>query len=198
VLRAADHRRDWPDSVPWAPLHCAAAADPDPRPQAELLRTAPSPSPDARCAPLVLVPHQATRLVRTALMLGDRRRAQTVTAHAATVAARTGTPLWTGVAQHTSGLIQRDPAALREAVALLRQTGARPALEDALLDLARLPRVPAAEADDATAESAALFGRIGAVGDQESAEQVAADLGAARRRRGPNHAQSGFRGVDRP
>jgi DNA-binding CsgD family transcriptional regulator/tetratricopeptide (TPR) repeat protein len=191
LLRPTDASHDWPDSAPWVLLYCAAAADPDPARHVDLFQAAVGVlSRTAR--PLVLLPHQAARLVRTALRLGDQRSARTITGHATAIAARTGTALWRGVAQHTSGLVERDPAALREAVARLRTTGARPALAEALLDLARLPRVPTAEAHAAVAESAALFGRLGATGDQEKAQQWAAELGTASRRRRSTTPSHGF------
>jgi DNA-binding CsgD family transcriptional regulator len=191
LLCPVDAGHDWPDSMPWAALRCAAAADPDLGRHPDLVRAAVG-MLSRSLRPLVVVPHQAVRLVRAALLLGDLRSARTVAGHAATVAARTPIALWLGVERHASGLIERDPAALREAVARLRTTGARPALADALLDLARLPRVPVAEARAAAAESAALFGRLGATGDQECAQRWQAGLGTAGRRRRSTAPSHGF------
>jgi DNA-binding CsgD family transcriptional regulator len=166
LLCPADAGHDWPDSVPWDLLRCAAAADPDPGRHPDLVRAAVGVL-SRSLRPLVVLPHQA-------------------------VAARAPTALWLGVERHASGLIERDPAALREAVVRLRTTGARPALADALLDLARLPRVPVAEARAAVAESAALFGRLGATGDQECAQRWEAGLGMPGRRRRSTAPGHGF------
>jgi DNA-binding CsgD family transcriptional regulator/tetratricopeptide (TPR) repeat protein len=196
LLDPEDGRHDWPDNVPWLPLRCAAAADPDPLWRPDLVRAA-IVGLSRSLRPLVLVPHLAARLVRAALLLGDLRSARLVAGYTATVAARTGIALWAGAEQHACGLIERDPARLREAVARLRTTGARPALADALHDLARLPQTPTAEARAAVEECAALFGRIGAIGDQERAQQWCTEIGATGRRRRSTAVGQGFAALTR-
>jgi DNA-binding CsgD family transcriptional regulator len=141
---------------------------------------------------LLLVPQAAPRLVQAALLLGDGRLARTVAGCVAGIAARSRIALWSGIERHIAGLLERDPAALTESVASLRTTAAKPALADALLDLARLPRTPVAVARDAAAESAALYGRIGATGDQERAHRWADDRRSARRRQSSRSGQRGF------
>jgi DNA-binding CsgD family transcriptional regulator len=137
---------------------------------------------DRSLRPLLLAPQQGPRLVRAALRLGDTGAARRAAGHAATIGGRTGTALWTGIARHAGALVDGDPAALRAAVADLRTTPARPALADALLDLARLPGVPVAEALDAAREAAAVYGRVGATGDQDLAQRCERRLrGGARR-----------------
>ncbi|MEV4758434.1 LuxR C-terminal-related transcriptional regulator [Micromonospora sp. NPDC049559] len=191
LLDPADAGREWPDDMPWLALRCAAAGDPDPARHPDLV-----PAAIAGLArslrPLVLLPQRAPRLVRAALLAGDVSGARAVERYAATLATRTGSALWQGIERHARGLVERNPAALSEAVARLRTTGARPALADALFDLARLPRTPAGEAGAAIAESAALYGRLGATGDQERAQRWAAEPGTGGRRRRSADAHRGF------
>jgi DNA-binding CsgD family transcriptional regulator len=181
----------WPDSMPWMMFCCAAAGDPDPARRPGIVRAAVT-GLAGSLRPLVLLPQQAARLVRAALRLGDVARARTVARYTATVAGRTPTPLWRGIAGHASGLVERDPAAVREAIGALRATGVRPALADALLDLAHLPRVSVAEAKEAAQESAALFGRIGAMGDQERAQRRENALASGRCRSAAGRPAQGF------
>ncbi|KAB1902606.1 helix-turn-helix transcriptional regulator [Micromonospora sp. AMSO31t] len=174
----------WPDRMPWALLRCAAAADPEPLRHPELIRCAAADA--ARSVrPLLLVAQHGPRLVRALLLLGDGNRARAVADRLAAVAERTPVPLWQGLAGHAGALVRRDPSALRAAVRSLRATGAGPALADALLDLARSPRVRLAEARPAAQEAAARYGRLGAAGDQERAERWDRRLAATRRRPAP-------------
>ncbi|MCW3840909.1 helix-turn-helix transcriptional regulator [Micromonospora yasonensis] len=174
----------WPDSVPYAPLRLVAAADPDPLRHRALIRSAAA-DVTRSARPVLLVAQHGPRLVQALLLLGDVRRANAVAGQLARVAERTPVPLWRGAAGHADALVRRDPAALRAAVRALRATGARPALADALLDLSRSPRVRVAEARTAGQEAAALYGRMGAVGDQERAERWAHRLDRTRRRPAP-------------
>ncbi|MDM4719369.1 LuxR C-terminal-related transcriptional regulator [Micromonospora sp. WMMA1363] len=191
LLNPENAGQDWPDDMPWLALRCAAAADPDPTRHPDLVLAAVT-GLARSLRPLVLLPQQATRLVRAALAIGDLGQARTVERFAGTVAAQTASALWRGIERHTHGLIERDPAALAEAVSRLRATGARTALADALFDVARLPKTPPAEARAAVTESAALFGRLGATGDQKRAQHWETELGTARRRRRATAAQHGF------
>lgn len=151
----------WPDDMQWFRLGCAAAGDPEPGRHAALLGAAFA-MPDRSMAPLLLVPHHRPRLVRAALALGDRQRAEILADHLKRAAGMANNALWRGVAHQVDGLLTDDPAALRAAVRLLRTTSARPALADALHDLARSPGLPPAEAPGLLAECAAMYTRMGA------------------------------------
>ncbi|MGW4466612.1 LuxR C-terminal-related transcriptional regulator [Micromonospora sp. NPDC004704] len=181
LLRAESPATGWPDLMPWIRLGCAAATDPDPVRHADLLRHTVDGLRHS-LAHLVRLPHRGPMLVRAALAIGEPALARTVAGHTATIAERVDGPLWSGLADHAAALVERDPATLRQAVARLRATTARPALADALLDLARLPGVPSAEAGAAAQESAGLYGRIGATGDQERAQRQLRALGATEQR----------------
>ncbi|GAA3745163.1 LuxR C-terminal-related transcriptional regulator [Micromonospora maritima] len=189
LLADARPARSWPDRIPYASLGLAAAGDPEPARHRELLRAVVADM--ARTArPLLAVASYGPRLTQALLLLGDARRARVVADRLAEVAGRTPVPLWSGLAGHADGLVRRDPEALREAVRELRRTGARPALADALLDLARSPRVRLPEARAAAREAAAVYGRTGAPGDQETAERWDRHLDVTRRRpatRPPGH-----------
>ncbi|MFI5834979.1 LuxR C-terminal-related transcriptional regulator [Micromonospora sp. NPDC051300] len=184
LLAAAGPESTWPDRVPHAALGCAAAGDPEPARHRDRLRAV-ADDLARTVRPVLLVAQYGPRLVRALLLLGDARRAGVVAGRLAEVAARTRVPLWSGLAGHADGLIRRDPAALRAAVGALRGTAARPALADALLDLARSPRVRLPEARAAAREAAALHGRAGATGDQDTAQRWDARLDATRRRPAP-------------
>ncbi|RKR88267.1 regulatory LuxR family protein [Micromonospora pisi] len=160
----------WPDRMQWIRLGCAAAMDPEPVRHLELLCSS-AEALDHSLTQLVRLPHRGTVLVRALLRAGEPALARTVAGHLGTVAEQVDNPLWWGIAGHATGLVEGDPATVREAVARLRTTTARPALADALLDLARSPEVPPAEAAAAAQESAALYGRIGATGDQGLAQR---------------------------
>ncbi|MFC6016526.1 LuxR C-terminal-related transcriptional regulator [Plantactinospora solaniradicis] len=191
LLAGVDPPADWPDNLHWVRLACAAAMDPEPDRHAELLRGA----VDALARsvrPLLLVPQQAPALTRAALLLGDRHRAYLVSCYATRVAERVDRPLWWGIAQHVAGLVDREPGLVRDAVDELRATSARPALADALLDLARMPGTPEAAAREAAEEGAALFGRLGATGDQERAGRCARAGPAPDRRHRPERTDAGF------
>ncbi|MBC9006010.1 helix-turn-helix transcriptional regulator [Micromonospora aurantiaca] len=151
----------WPDDMQWFRLGCAAAGDPEPGLHAALLGAAFA-MPDRSMAPLLLVPHHGPRLVRAALALGDRQRAEILADHLKRAAGLANNALWRGVAHQVDGLLTDDPPALRAAVRLLRTTSARPALADALHDLARSPGLPPAEAPGLLAECAAMYTRMGA------------------------------------
>ncbi|MFD6610373.1 LuxR C-terminal-related transcriptional regulator [Micromonospora chalcea] len=152
----------WPDDMQWFRLGCAAAGDPDPARHAALLGAAFA-VPDRSMAPLLLVPHHGPRLVRAALALGERHRAETLADHLKRAAGMANNALWRGVAHQVDGLLTGDPAALRAAVRLLRTTSARPALADALHDLARSPGLPPEQAPgNLLAEAAAMYTRMGA------------------------------------
>ncbi|MFI7510987.1 LuxR C-terminal-related transcriptional regulator [Micromonospora aurantiaca] len=151
----------WPDDMQWFRLGCAAAGDPEPGRHAALLGAAFA-MPDRSMAPLLLVPHHGPRLVRAALALGDRQRAEILADHLKRAAGLANNALWRGVAHQVDGLLTDDPPALRAAVRLLRTTSARPALADALHDLARSPGLPPAEAPGLLAECAAMYTRMGA------------------------------------
>ncbi|MCZ7439491.1 helix-turn-helix transcriptional regulator [Micromonospora sp. WMMC241] len=184
LLAAAGPVGAWPDRVPHASLGGAAAGDPEPARHRELLRAV-ADDLGRTVRPVLLVAQYGPRLVRALLLLGDARRAVAVAGRLAEVAARTPVPLWCGLAGHAAGLVRRDPAALRAAVRALRGTAARPALADALLDLARSPRVRLPEAHAAAGEPAAGYGRVGATGDQEAAQRWDGRLDATRRRPAP-------------
>ncbi|MFE9202003.1 LuxR C-terminal-related transcriptional regulator [Micromonospora sp. NPDC007230] len=191
LIDRAHPDRPWPDNVPYAPLRCAAAADPDPLRHPALIRTAAEDL--ARSArPVLLAAQHGPRLVRALLLLGDLPRARTAAGHLTQVADRTPVPLWRGLAGHADALVRRDPEALRAAVRALRTTGAGPALADALLDLARSPRVRLAEARAAGEEAAARYGRTGAAGDQARAERWLHRLDRTRRRPAPGAPEHGL------
>ncbi|MET8233371.1 helix-turn-helix transcriptional regulator [Micromonospora sp. NPDC005298] len=191
LLASEDPTLDWPDGLRWYRLGCAVAGDPEPERHGALVR-ATIDLTERSLAQLLLVPHHGPRLVRAALTLGDTVRAETLANHLKRVAGRTNDRLWRGVAHHVDGLVTGDPGALRTAVARLRTTSARPALADALLDLASSPRVPAREALAAAQTSAALYVRLGASGDEERARRV----GRAITDRDRNEAPERCAGVD--
>ena len=158
----------WPDHLQWFRFGCAAAADPQPARHGELVRRTLW-MPDRTLRPLLLVPHHAPRLVRAARLLGDHRRAGAISGHVKRIAGRVNNQLWRGVAHHVDGLVSGDPAALRAAVSRLRTTDARPALADALFDLAaatahprtkrRRPRRSARPSTPASVRSATRTGQ---------------------------------------
>ncbi|GIH19149.1 helix-turn-helix transcriptional regulator [Rugosimonospora africana] len=178
---------EWPDAMQWAVLAGAAALDPDPVRHRDLLDAGVS-CLDRSVRPLLLVPHQAPWLARATALLGQPERARVVAGHVTAIAGYVDNAMWRGLAAHCAALLDRDPLAAREAVARLRTTTARPALAEALLHLSQLPGIPAAEAREAAARSAALSGRIGATGDQERALRCERDLAARQRRSGPRPA----------
>ncbi|MEU8263666.1 helix-turn-helix transcriptional regulator [Micromonospora sp. NPDC048999] len=191
LIDGAHPDRPWPDNVPYAPLRCAAAADPDPLRHPALIRSA-AEDLARSVRPVLLAAQHGPRLVRALLLLGDLRRARAAVSRLTQVADRTPVPLWRGLAGHADALVRRDPEALRAAVRALRTTGARPALADALLDLACSPRVRLAEARAVGQEAAALYGRTGAVGDQARAERWLLRLERTRRRPAPGPAGHGL------
>ncbi|MGA3487529.1 LuxR C-terminal-related transcriptional regulator [Micromonosporaceae bacterium DT55] len=174
----------WPDHLQWFRFGCAAAADPQPARHGELVRRTLW-MPDRTLRPLLLVPHHAPRLVRAARLLGDHRRAGAISGHVKRIAGRVNNQLWRGVAHHVDGLVSGDPAALRAAVSRLRTTDARPALADALFDLAAANGSPPDEAAAAAQECAAVYTRLGALGDQDRASRLAHGLGHGPRPREP-------------
>ncbi|MBF9131597.1 helix-turn-helix transcriptional regulator [Plantactinospora sp. S1510] len=191
LLAGVDPPADWPENLHWVRLACAAALDPEPDRHAGLLRVAVD-TLARSVRPLLLVPQQAPALTRAALLLGDRHRAHLVSGYVTRVAERVDRPLWWGIAQHVAGLVDREPGLVRDAVAELRATSARPALADALLDLARMPATPAAVARKAAEEGAALFGRLGATGDQERADRCGRAGPALDRRHRHERTAAGF------
>ncbi|MFK3983130.1 LuxR C-terminal-related transcriptional regulator [Micromonospora sp. NPDC050397] len=176
LLDAERPASGWPDLMSWVRLGCAAAGDPEPARHASLLQGTVA-GLGHSLAQLVRLPARGPRLVRALLWLGEPALARTVAGQLATVADLVDNPLWRGVAAHAAGLVERDPVRLREGVSRLRSTSARPALADALLDLARLPALAPAESAAAAQESAALYGRIGADGDQSLAQRHLRVLG---------------------
>ncbi|MGC5287572.1 LuxR C-terminal-related transcriptional regulator [Micromonospora sp. DT231] len=184
VLRGCLREGRWPDSTMWTPAFCVAVRDPALREPARLLdRVVADLHRSVRS--LLPVPQFGPRLVRAAMVVGDDRAARRVTELVELVATRTPVPLWHALAAQTRGLRDRDPDALRSAVDGLRTTAARPALADALLDLANSPRLRPTEAWDAAHEAAALYARIGAPGDQATADRRCVELAATPRHRPP-------------
>ncbi|MET8043502.1 helix-turn-helix transcriptional regulator [Micromonospora sp. NPDC005215] len=182
VLRACLRERRWPDSTTWTPAFCVAVRDPALSEPARLLDRAVS-DLHRSVRSLLPVPHFGPRLVRAAMAVGDTQAARRVTELVELVATRTPVPLWHALAAQTRGLLDRDADALRSAVDGLRTTAARPALADALLDLANSPRLCPTEAWDAAHEAAALYARIGAPGDQATADRRCVELAATPRHR---------------
>ncbi|MET8547267.1 helix-turn-helix transcriptional regulator [Micromonospora zamorensis] len=182
VLRTCLTRRRWPDSTVWTPAFCVAVRDPDLSEPSSLLDSIVA-DLHRSVRSLLPVPQFGPRLVRVAVAAGDTQAARRVTELVALVATRTPVPLWQALADQTRGLLDRDPDALRSAIAGLRTTTAWPALADALLDLANSPRLHPTEAWDAAHEAAALYARIGAPGDQATADRRCAELAATPRRR---------------
>ncbi|WP_051723622.1 helix-turn-helix transcriptional regulator [Micromonospora chokoriensis] len=175
ILRACLAEDGWPDRTMWTPAFCVAVRDPALSASAGLLtRVVADLHRSVRS--LLPVPHFGPRLVRAAVAAGDIQAAGRVTELVELVATRTPVPLWQALADQSRGLRDRDPAALRSAVDGLRTTAAWPALADALLDLANNPRVRSVQAHDAAHEAAALYARIGAPGDQASADRRCAEL----------------------
>ncbi|MEU5554495.1 LuxR C-terminal-related transcriptional regulator [Micromonospora sp. NPDC047793] len=179
----------WPDSTIWTLASGVAATDLTLAEQARLLAgTIADLHRSVRA--LLPVPQLGPRLVRAALASGDPRTAGQIAALLDQVAVRTPIPLWRALADQARGLVDRDADALRAAVDGLRTTAARPALADALLDLAHSPHPRRSEAREAAREAAGLYGRIGALGDQRAAEHRAAEVATARRvRRQPARGQ---------
>ncbi|MFG2050753.1 LuxR C-terminal-related transcriptional regulator [Micromonospora sp. NPDC048935] len=182
VLRAGLAERRWPDSTTWTTALCVAVRDPALCEPARLLDRVVS-DLHRSVRSLLPVPHFGPRLVRAAVAVGDTPAARRVTELVELVATRTPVPLWHALAAQTRGLLDRDPDALRAAVDGLRTTAARPALADALLDLANSPRLRTTQAWDAAHEAAALYARIGAPGDQAIADRRCAELAATPRHR---------------
>ncbi|MDW5325909.1 helix-turn-helix transcriptional regulator [Plantactinospora sp. KLBMP9567] len=191
LLAGVEPPMDWPDAVAWVRLAGAAAFDPEPGRHAGLLRAAVD-TLARSVRPLLLVPQQAPALTRAALLLGDPHRARQLADHLVRIAERVDSGLWWGVAQHVAGLVEQDPVLLRDAVAQLRTTSARPVLADALHDLAGTPGTGRAEARRAAEEAAALFGRLGATGDQERAVRRGRALVASDRRHRAGRHGAGF------
>ncbi|GLZ60565.1 helix-turn-helix transcriptional regulator [Micromonospora sp. NBRC 107095] len=175
ILRACLTEDRWPDRTMWSPAFCVAARDPALSTPAGLLTRVVA-DLHRSVRPLLPVPHFGPRLVRAAVATGDTRAARRVTELVELVSTRTPVPLWRALADQSRGLRDGDPDALRSAVDRLRTTAARPALADALLDLANNPRLRPGEARDAAHEAAALYARIGAPGDQATADRRCADL----------------------
>ncbi|AVT38113.1 LuxR family transcriptional regulator [Plantactinospora sp. BB1] len=194
LLAEVETPMDWPDALPWVRLAGAAAFDPEPGRHAGLLRAAVDVL-DRSLRPLLLVPQQAPALTRAVLLLGDQHRAHQLAEHLVRIAQRVESGLWWGVAQHVAGLVQRDPELLRGAVEQLRATSARPVLADALHDLAGTPGAGPAQVRRAAEEAAALFGRLGATGDQERAvRRGRAPVASERRDRGGADAATAIEG----
>ncbi|MEV6810865.1 LuxR C-terminal-related transcriptional regulator [Micromonospora sp. NPDC051296] len=178
-----DVDRRWPDSTMWTLAGGVAAADLALAEQPRMLAGALA-DLHRSVRSLLPVPQLGPRLVRAALAGGDPRAAGRVAELVDQVAVCTPVPLWRALADQTRGLVERDAGALRAAVDGLRTTAARPALADALLDLAHSPQLRRTQAREAAREAAGLYGRIGALGDQRTAEHRAAEL-ARRTRRQP-------------
>ncbi|MEH0927358.1 helix-turn-helix transcriptional regulator [Micromonospora sp. CPCC 205558] len=180
ILRTCVTEERWPDRTMWSLAFCVAVRDPAlSAPTGLLTRVVADLHRSVR--PLLPVPHFGPRLVRAAVAAGDTRAANRVTELVELVSTRTPVPLWHALADQSRGLRDGDPDALRSAVDRLRTTAARPALADALLDLANSPRLRCGEARDAAHEAAALYARIGAPGDQAIADRRCADLAATLR-----------------
>ncbi|MET7668958.1 helix-turn-helix transcriptional regulator [Micromonospora luteifusca] len=177
VLGGCLTQQQWPDSTVWTAALCVAVRDPALSEPAGLLNRVVADLHRSVRA-LLPVPQFGPRLVRAAVAVGDARAARRVTELVELVATRTPVPLWHALAAQTRGLLDRDPDALRSAVDGLRTTAASPALADALLDLANDARLRPAEARDAAHEAAALYARIGAPGDQSTADRRCVVLAA--------------------
>ncbi|MEU4552012.1 DNA-binding CsgD family transcriptional regulator [Micromonospora violae] len=182
ILRACLAEERWPDRTMWTFAFCVAVRDPTLSAPAGLLTRVVA-DVHRSVRPLLPVPHFGPRLVRAAVAAGDTQAARRVTELVELVSTRTPVPLWHALADQSRGLRDGDPDALRSAVDQLRTTAARPALADALLDLANCARVRSAEARDAAYEAAALYARIGAPGDQAIADRRCAALTATPRHR---------------
>ncbi|MEU7800291.1 helix-turn-helix transcriptional regulator [Micromonospora arborensis] len=177
VLGGCRTQGQWPDSTMWTAALCVAVRDPALSVPASLLNRVVADLHRSVRA-LLPVPQFGPRLVRAAVATGDARAARRVTELVERVATRTPVPLWHALAAQTRGLLDRDPDALRSAVDGLRTTAASPALADALLDLANHARLRPTEARDAAHEAAALYARIGAPGDQSTADRRYVELTA--------------------
>ncbi|RAO51703.1 hypothetical protein LUPAC06_06388 [Micromonospora saelicesensis] len=182
ILRTCLAEDRWPDRTMWTFAFCVAVRDPALSAPAGLLTTVVA-DLHRSVRSLLPVPHFGPRLVRAAVAADDTRAARRVTELVELVSTRTPVPLWHALADQSRGLRDGDPDALRSAVDRLRTTAARPALADALLDLANSPRARSGEARDAAHEAAALYARIGAPGDQAIADRRCADLAATPRHR---------------
>ncbi|WP_430502770.1 LuxR C-terminal-related transcriptional regulator [Micromonospora trifolii] len=194
ILRTCLAEDRWPDRTMWTFAFCVAVRDHALSAPAGLLtRVVADLHRSVRS--LLPVPHFGPRLVRAAVAADDTRAARRVTELVELVSTRTPVPLWRALADQSRGLRDGDPDALRSAVDKLRTTAARPALADALLDLANSPRARSGEARDAAHEAAALYARIGAPGDQAIADRRYADL-AARPHRRPSIDEPPSQGID--
>ncbi|MCG5441298.1 helix-turn-helix transcriptional regulator [Micromonospora sp. NIE79] len=194
ILRACLAEDRWPDRTMWTFAFCVAVRDSALSEPVGLLTTVVA-DLHRSVRSLLPVPHFGPRLVRAAVAADDTRAAQRVTELVELVSTRTPVPLWHALADQSRGLRDGDPDALRSAVDQLRTTAARPALADALLDLANNPRARTGEARDAAHEAAALYARIGAPGDQAIADRRYADL-TARPQRRPSIDEPPSRGID--
>ncbi|MDG4810727.1 helix-turn-helix transcriptional regulator [Micromonospora sp. WMMD1120] len=178
ILRPCLTTEKWPDRTIWTTTFCVAVRDPVLSTPTHLLTRVVSDLHRSVRA-FLPVPYLGPRLVRAAVAAGDARAAGRITELLQQVATRTPVPLWRALADQARGLRDRDPDALRSAVDGLRTTAAWPALADALLDLACDTGTRSTEARDAAHEAAALYARIGAPGDQATADRRYAELTAA-------------------
>ncbi|MGC4847476.1 LuxR C-terminal-related transcriptional regulator [Micromonospora sp. DT15] len=194
ILRTCLAEDRWPDRTMWTFAFCVAVRDATLSTPAGLLTRVVT-DLHRSVRPLLPVPHFGPRLVRAAMAVGDIQAAGRVTELVEVVSTRTPVPLWRALADQSRGLRDGDAGALRSAVDQLRTTAARPALADALLDLANCPRTRSGEARDAAHEAAALYARIGAPGDQAIADQRWAALAATPRHR-PSMDGLPSRGID--
>jgi DNA-binding CsgD family transcriptional regulator/tetratricopeptide (TPR) repeat protein len=142
---------------------------------------------------------RAALLVRLAVAAGRVDLAQEVTEAIAEGARRSPALSVAAAARRCRGLLDRDPEALLEAVALLRKTPLRPDLaaccEDAAVVLAERDR-----RDEAVAlldEAATIHVDIGATGDLARVDARLRTLGARRRRRQPERPTSGWDALTR-
>jgi DNA-binding CsgD family transcriptional regulator len=124
-------------------------------------------------------------LVRLALAVGDRERAEAVTEELERSAPLSGSPTARGIALRCRGLLDRDPAALLEAVAAHRD-GPRPyplavACEDAGVALGRVGQIGAAV--PLLKDAAAVYERLGAVRDADRVQPALRQLGVRTARR---------------
>ena len=123
-------------------------------------------------------------LVRMAVAAGDRQRAVAVTEELEESAPRCGSPTARGIALRCRGLLDDDPDALLEAVAVHR-VGPRPyplaaACEDAGVALGRVGKT--GDAVPLLNEAVAVYERLDAVHDVDRVQPVLRSLGVRRPR----------------
>lgn len=133
-------------------------------------------------------------LVKAALAAGDASRARGVVEAAAEIAARTSAPSAHATALRVRGLADDDPGALREAVAVYRESPRRWELALACEDAGRSLLAGGDDQEGVALldEAAQIHGSCGAVTDVARVDATLRGFGIRRRRRRPATALAGW------